>query len=251
MGSRVNNSANATALDVASTGHSILGIVDDCYPLKSEEPTIEFDELLVEPKPVYEGCKRAFDVTASVAALVVLSPALLLVALIIFIDDPHGSPIYTQMRVGKNERVFKFYKFRSMIVDADDLKASLCHKNEVSAPAFKIQEDPRTTTIGKFIRKTSIDELPQLWNVIKGDMSIVGPRPLVVDEINSCDAHQKQRLKVEQGLTCYWQCGGRSKIGFLDWMEMDLKYVQERGMWTDVKIIVRTFGAVIRADGAH
>ena len=135
--------------------------------------------------------KRIFDIVASLFAIVVLSPLLLLVAIIIFIDDPNGSPLYTQDRVGKNGKIFKFYKFRSMVVNADSMLDQLAEQNEKDGPAFKIKDDPRITRIGKFIRKTSIDELPQLINIIKGDMSIVGPRPALPKEVEQLAGKQK------------------------------------------------------------
>ena len=127
----------------------------------------------------YLVCKRAFDIAASFCALVVLSPVFLIICLIIYLDDPHGNPIFSQIRIGKNGKAFRFYKFRSMVVNAEELLAGLQNQNEMSGPAFKIKNDPRITKVGKFIRKTSLDELPQLWNVLKGDMSIIGPRPLL------------------------------------------------------------------------
>ena len=131
----------------------------------------------------YLVCKRAFDIVVSFCALVVLSPVFLIICLIIYLDDPHGSPLFSQMRIGKNGKAFRFYKFRSMVVNAEDLLVGLQNQNEMSGPAFKMKNDPRITKVGKFIRKTSLDELPQLWNVLKGDMSFVGPRPPLPNEV--------------------------------------------------------------------
>ena len=173
------------------------------------------------------------------------------VAIAIVIDDPHGAPIFVQMRGGKNNIPFKFYKFRSMVKEADALKDSLQDKNEVDGPIFKMTDDPRVTRIGALIRKTSIDELPQLWNVIKGDMSLVGPRPLPVKESDGCTPYEKHRLDVIPGLTCYWQCRGRSNLSFQDMIRLDFLYLRERSIITDLKILFSTVGAVIKMVGAE
>ena len=153
------------------------------------EPDTDLDALrnelldLTKQKGSYWFCKRAFDILFSAGVLLVFSPVYLLLALIIFLDDPHGSPFYTQMRIGRNGRLFRFYKFRSMVVNADELKPSLLDRNDKEFPAFKIKDDPRITRVGRFIRRTSLDELPQFWNVLKGDMTIVGPRPPLPEEV--------------------------------------------------------------------
>ena len=194
--------------------------------------------------------RRVQDILLSGIALIVLAPIMLLIALAIYIDDPHGSPIFTQIRCGRDGKPFKFYKFRSMCVDAEDKLATLLGNNEMDGPAFKIKDDPRITKIGRMIRKTSLDELPQLWNVFKGDMSIVGPRPALPREVELYDDYQLQRMYVQPGLTCYWQVQPRrNDISFDDWIALDIKYIQERSFWVDWKIIFMTVGAVIRGEG--
>lgn len=194
--------------------------------------------------------RRVQDILLSGIALIVLAPIMLLIALAIYIDDPHGSPIFTQIRCGRDGKPFKFYKFRSMCVDAEDKLATLLRNNEMDGPAFKIKDDPRITKIGRMIRKTSLDELPQLWNVFKGDMSIVGPRPALPREVELYDDYQLQRMYVQPGLTCYWQVQPRrNDISFDDWIALDIKYIQERSFWVDWKIIFMTVGAVIRGEG--
>lgn len=201
-------------------------------------------------KRAYYIVKRIQDVLFSLIALIVLSPLLLLTALIIFIDDPKGSPIFTQIRCGKNGKLFKFYKFRSMSVDAESRLEELLSKNEMNGPAFKIKDDPRITRVGKFIRRTSIDELPQLWNILKGDMSIVGPRPSVPREVEQYTDYQRQRLSITPGLTCFWQImPKRNSLSFDEWMELDMKYIQEQSFLTDWKIIFATIRAVFHCDG--
>ena len=194
--------------------------------------------------------RRVQDILLSGIALIVLAPIMLLIALAIYIDDPHGSPIFTQIRCGSDGKPFKFYTFRSMCVDAEDKLAALLENNEMDGPAFKIKDDPRITKIGRMIRKTSLDELPQLWNIFKGDMSIVGPRPALPREVELYDDYQLQRMYVQPGLTCYWQVQPRrNDISFDDWIALDIKYIQERSFWVDWKIIFMTVGAVIRGEG--
>lgn len=201
-------------------------------------------------KRLYWFCRRTQDILFSLLALIVLFPLLLIVALLIYLDDPHGSPIFVQERCGRDGRVFRMYKFRSMVMNAESLLDGLMDANEKDGPAFKIKDDPRLTRVGKIIRKTSIDELPQLLNVLKGDMSIVGPRPAIVREVEQYTEFEKQRLFVTPGLTCYWQIQShRDEIKFDDWVLLDIKYIKERSFLVDWKIIFRTFGAVIRGSG--
>ena len=198
----------------------------------------------------YLVCKRAFDIAASFCALVVLSPVFLIIYLIIYLDDPHGNPIFSQIRIGKNGKAFRFYKFRSMVVNAEDLLAGLQNQNEMSGPAFKMKNDPRVTKVGRFIRKTSLDELPQLWNVLKGDMSLVGPRPPLPNEVEQYTEEQKKRLSVTPGLTCYWQVQpSRNDLDFGEWFGLDMKYLRERSMKTDIKIIFQTILVVLHMEG--
>ena len=215
-----------------------------------EKVWTELPEIIPERTRPYDRVKRVFDVVVAGLALVVLSPALLIIALIIFLDDPHGSPIYVSKRMGKNGRIFDFYKFRSMCVNAEDQLGELMDLNEADGPAFKIKDDPRITRFGRFIRKTSIDELPQLWNVVKGDMSIVGPRPPIPREVEQYDEEQMQRLKVVPGLTCYWQIQpARNSLSFQEWMDLDLKYIRERSFKVDLKIILKTAWGMVRGEG--
>ena len=215
-----------------------------------EKVWTELPEIIPERTRPYDRVKRVFDVVVAGLALVVLSPALLIIGLIIFLDDPHGSPIYVSKRMGKNGRIFDFYKFRSMCVNAEDQLGELMDLNEADGPAFKIKDDPRITRFGRFIRKTSIDELPQLWNVVKGDMSIVGPRPPIPREVEQYDEEQMQRLKVVPGLTCYWQIQpARNSLSFQEWMDLDLKYIRERSFKVDLKIILKTAWVMVRGEG--
>lgn len=175
---------------------------------------------------------------------------MLITALAIIIDDPKGSPIFLQERIGRNGKKFKMFKFRSMVVDAEDKLDNLLKSNEMDGPVFKIAKDPRITRVGRFIRKTGIDELPQLFNIIKGDMSIVGPRPALPREVEQYNEYQLQRLYVTPGITCYWQIQpNRNGISFDDWIDLDIKYIQERSLWIDIKIILRTFRSVFSAEG--
>lgn len=222
--------------------------------LHTEQPAApKAEKTYVAPpaKPVYEFWKRVFDLVMSVFALVVLSPVLLVVMLAIWLED-HGSPIYTQTRLTKGGKPFKMYKFRSMCVDADKLLDSLMDQNEMTGPAFKIKSDPRVTKVGKFLRRTSIDELPQLVNIIKGDMSIIGPRPPLPREVEQYTPYQMHRLDVITGLACYHECTGRSDArDFDEWVESDLRYIRERSFATDLKIIWWTIKIVITKKGAH
>ncbi len=200
--------------------------------------------------PAYLKLKRGMDILLSAAALVFLAPVFLFTALAIKLED--GGPIlFCQYRAGKDMKPFKIYKFRSMLVNADAKMPEMMKDNEQTGHAFKIKNDPRITRVGKFIRKFSIDELPQLINIIKGDMSIVGPRPILTFQMEECSGYERQRLVVQPGLTCYWQIGGRANIGWKDWIEMDLDYIEDMSLWTDIKIIARTVPAVFDREGAY
>ena len=199
---------------------------------------------------MYWTIRRAQDIVFSLLALIVLAIPMLIVALIIWIDSPGASPIFAQTRVGRDGKHFKFLKFRSMIPNAEAKLAELLDKNEMDGPVFKIKEDPRITRVGKFIRKTSIDELPQLINILRGDMSIVGPRPALPREVEQYNDYEKQRLYVTPGLTCYWQIQPRrNDLTFEEWLELDLKYIKERSFWVDWKIIFGTVKAVLGMQG--
>lgn len=203
-----------------------------------------------EPKPVYDVCKRIFDIVMCSLALILLSPVYLAVALAIKLEDG-GDIIYKQTRLTKGGREFGMYKFRSMIPDADKLVDSLMDQNEEDGPAFKIKDDPRVTKVGKFIRKTSLDELPQLVNILKGEMSIIGPRPPLPREVAQYTPYQMHRLDVIGGLACYHEVEGRSDSKDFDlWVEQDLRYIRERSMLTDIKIIFLTIKVVLTGSGA-
>lgn len=198
----------------------------------------------------YWSLRRLQDIVLSIFALAVLWPFMLVIALIILIDSPGASPIFRQTRVGRDGKEFTFYKFRSMIPNAEEQLEGLLHKNEMEGPVFKIKDDPRITRFGRFIRMTSIDELPQLWNVLRGEMSIVGPRPGIPREVEQYDEVAKQRLLITPGLTCYWQIQpNRNDLTFDEWVALDVKYIKERSLWTDWKIIFATFGAVFGMNG--
>ena len=183
-------------------------------------------------------------------AIIVLSPVFIITAIAVKLEDG-GSPLFSQTRVGKDGKFFRMYKFRSMCIDAERKLKELQQHNEMDGLAFKIEKDPRITKTGNFIRKTSIDELPQLFNILKGDMSIVGPRPPLGIEVYQYDDYQMQRLLVKPGLTCYWQCSGRSDMSFDEWIDSDIKYIQERTLWLDIKLILKTIPAVLCSKGAY
>lgn len=202
------------------------------------------------PKPGYEICKRIFDIVMSVLALVLLSPIFLVTAIAIRLQDG-GKAIFTQTRLTKGGKEFQMYKFRSMRMDAEECLDELMDQNEMTGPAFKMKDDPRITKVGRFIRKTSIDELPQLINIIKGDMSIIGPRPPLPREVAQYTPYQLHRLDVKAGLACYHECMGRSNSNdFDEWVESDLKYIRERSFWTDLRIIFLTVKVVLTGTGA-
>ena len=199
---------------------------------------------------VYEICKRTIDIIGAGLGLILLSPIIAIVACAVKVTS-RGPIFFSQKRVGKNGELFEMYKFRSMVVNAEELKEKLEEQNEMSGPMFKIKDDPRVTKVGKFIRKTSIDELPQLWNVLKGDMSLVGPRPSLPKEVEQFDNWMFKRLSVRPGLTCYWQVSGRNHIDFEDWMKLDCRYVDERNLWIDIKLIFKTVFVLFGDKNAH
>ena len=193
--------------------------------------------------------KKAMDIICSLIGIIVLSPVFLIIAIIIKLELK-GPVFFIQDRVGLNGKIFKMYKFRSMIDGADSMLCGLLDKNEMSGPMFKIKEDPRVTKIGKFIRRTSIDELPQFLNILKGEMSLVGPRPNLPREVIKFSEYQKQKLHAKPGLTCYWQVMGRSSIDFKEWMELDIRYIEERSTWVDIKLIFKTFRVLLGDENA-
>ncbi|EOU1878370.1 sugar transferase [Clostridium perfringens] len=190
---------------------------------------------------IYLFFKRLIDILGAGFGLIILSPVFLIVAIAIKVEDSKGSILFSQKRVGQYGKEFNMYKFRSMVSNAEELKAKLMEQNEMSGPMFKMKHDPRITKVGKFIRKTSIDELPQLINILKGEMSLVGPRPSLPKEVAKFESWMLERLEVKPGLTCYWQVMGRNDIDFEDWMKLDVKYVHDRNLWLDIKLIFKTF----------
>ena len=194
--------------------------------------------------------KRIIDIIGALCGILLLSPVMVVVGIWIKLDSK-GSVFFEQNRVGQDGREFKMYKFRSMCTDAEYLLEKLQDKNEMSGPMFKIKEDPRVTKLGRFIRKTSIDELPQLFNILKGEMSLVGPRPSLPKEVAQFTSFQKQRLVAKPGLTCYWQVKGRSNVSFEEWMEMDVQYVTERNTWIDIRLIFKTVKVLFGDEGAR
>ena len=216
---------------------------------RDASPMLEREKILLRGRN-YWRIRRLQDIVLSVLALAVLWPFLLIIALVIVIDSPGASPIFAQTRVGRDGKEFTFYKFRSMIPHAEEKLDALLPENEMHGPVFKIRDDPRITRVGRFLRRCSLDELPQLFNVLMGDMSIVGPRPALPREVAQYDAYAMQRLIVSPGLTCYWQIQpNRNQLSFDEWLELDLKYIQERSFWTDWKIIFGTVGAVLGMQG--
>lgn len=201
--------------------------------------------------PVYElVVKRALDIFLASLGLVAMLPFWLVIALAIRLDSP-GPAIFVQERVGQHGRRFRFYKFRSMYVDAERRLDEMLVRNEVDGPVFKIRIDPRVTRLGGFLRRTSLDELPQIINVLRGEMSMVGPRPPIPREVQEYRPSDIFRLSVKPGLTCLWQISGRSNVSFDQWMEYDREYVRHMSLWLDLSILVRTVGAVLTMRGAY
>ena len=194
--------------------------------------------------------KRAFDLVFATIGLIILSPLMIVTALAICIDDPSAGPFYKQIRIGRHGREFYMYKFRTMYADADKCRNELDVKNEMDGPVFKMKNDPRITRVGRILRKVSIDELAQIFNVLKGDMSLVGPRPPLPCEVEKYTDYQKLRLIVTPGMTCTWQIRkNRNDIPFDEWVEMDLDYIQNRTFWGDLAIILKTPFVMISGTG--
>jgi exopolysaccharide biosynthesis polyprenyl glycosylphosphotransferase len=211
-------------------------------PLLNMEPVAQDSQQLL--------AKRVFDVTCTLLALPILIPIFLIVAIAIKLDSP-GPVFFVQQRVGIRKYIFPMYKFRSMYIDAEEKLKEIEHLNEAEGPIFKIKNDPRITRLGRFIRKTSIDELPQLINVLKGEMSLVGPRPMSIRDVDLFDhGVQRKRFSVQPGLTCIWQISGRSDLPFEKWLELDLEYIDSWSFWLDIKILIKTFPVVLLSKGA-
>jgi len=194
--------------------------------------------------------KRLLDVAGALIGLLLTSPLLLLAAILIKLES-RGPVVYKSLRIGRGARPFTFFKLRSMMDGADQHRHTLSHLNESDGPVFKMARDPRVTHIGRLLRVTSIDEIPQLWNVLRGEMSLVGPRPPIAEEVVRYEPWQLRRLDVLPGITCLWQISGRSRIGFQEWMRLDLEYIKHRSFWLDLKILIRTVPAVLSREGAY
>lgn len=212
---------------------------------------ITIDKDKVSRKYIYRFLTRIIDIIGSMCGLIVLSPVFFLVALEIKREEPKGTVFYSQVRIGKEGQPFRMYKFRSMQMNADTLLSELLKYNEIEGAMFKMRDDPRVTRIGKFIRKTSIDELPQLINVLKGDMRLVGPRPPLEREVVVYSKYDMQRLIVKPGCTGPWQVSGRNNVSFAEMVDLDLHYNQNMSLWTDFKIIVKTIVIMIHPNSAY
>ncbi len=214
----------------------------------SEEEVAVGQTLFVKPLPLW---KRLLDIVVASLLLVLTMPILVLAAIAIKCTSP-GPVLFRQRRAGLGGKPFTMYKLRTMYGDAEKRRAELLALNERDGPAFKIRNDPRVTPVGRYLRKTCIDELPQLWNVLRGDMTLVGPRPLPCEESDGCTVWQKRRLDVTPGLTCIWQAqSGKERVPFAEWMRMDLRYIERRSLWQDLKLLAKTFWAVVRHRASH
>jgi len=231
-------------------------VLADLFPamyskIKTDEvfgyPVLCFDT--TPQKGVRLVIKEIFDRVVAVVGIVLVSPILITATFAVKLFSK-GSILFIQERLGLNGRKFKMYKFRTMVPEAEKLKSDLAAQNEMDGPVFKIENDPRITPVGRLLRKTSIDELPQLFNVVKGDMSLVGPRPALLNEVKQYDSWQRRRLTIKPGITCLWQINGRNNINFEKWMELDLEYIDNWSLWLDTKILARTLPAVLSRKGA-
>ncbi|HDR8171683.1 TPA: sugar transferase [Bacillus thuringiensis] len=204
----------------------------------------------VNQNGLYLFMKRLMDICGALCGVILLSPVFIIVTILIKLEDPKGPVFFKQIRVGKDGKEFGMYKFRSMVADAEEQLKDLLQHNEVSGAMFKMKDDPRVTRIGKFIRKTSIDELPQLLNVIKGEMSLVGPRPPLPREVKEYTSYDKQRLLVTPGCTGLWQVTERNSVGFAEMVELDLEYIRNRNVFYDIKIILKTVRVLVGSNNA-
>jgi lipopolysaccharide/colanic/teichoic acid biosynthesis glycosyltransferase len=200
---------------------------------------------------LYSVIKRTIDIIGSLVGLVLLSPLLVIIAILIKWEDPKGTVFFYQTRIGKKEKPFRMFKLRSMYTNAEEKLKDLLDKNEISGAMFKMRDDPRVTKVGKFIRKTSIDELPQLINVLRGEMSLVGPRPPLTREVAEYTEYDKMRLSVTPGCTGLWQVSGRNNLGFKEMVELDITYIEKRNIWFDIKIMLKTVKAVVGSQDAY
>lgn len=236
-------------ISAASTKEKDLNILtaDLVTPATKEAENIDFT---YEDKPFFDFFKRIFDICCSLSAIIILLPFFIIVSIVIMINDRNLKPFFVQKRCGKNGKTFSFIKFRSMCVDAEQQLDSLQKKNEMDGPVFKITDDPRITKVGKVLRSTGLDELPQLFNIFIGTMSFVGPRPPLPSEVEQYSETDRLRLLVKPGLTCYWQIQpNRNTVSFAKWMELDRKYIVERSLLLDIKLIFKTAVTIIHRDG--
>jgi len=232
---------------VADTSYASSSVVRSSATQKIETTKkIEFEE-----KKTYTMIKRGMDIIGASMGIIFLSWLFLIVAVLIKIENPKGTVFFKQVRVGKNGKTFYMYKFRSMVSDAEEKLKDLLKYNEIEGAMFKLKEDPRVTKIGKFIRKTSIDELPQLWNVLKGEMSLVGPRPPLPREVADYTKYDMQRLLVKPGCTGLWQVSGRSELSFCEMVDLDINYITNRTIWLDIKLILKTLKIMIIPNNAY
>lgn len=216
----------------------------------SESKVVLLNKDKIRSRFVYHSMKRLFDIVAATCGIVILSPLMIIIAVVIKGED-HGPIFYKQVRVGKNGKTFKMYKFRSMFVNADKMLDKLKEQNDVDGPMFKMKDDPRVTKIGHFIRKHSLDELPQFLNVLKGDMSLVGPRPPLPSEVEEYSEYDKQRLFVIPGCTGLWQATERNEVGFNEMVQLDIQYIQRASFTFDLWIICKTVAIVIKPNGSY
>ncbi|OCT10698.1 multidrug MFS transporter [Paenibacillus pectinilyticus] len=227
--------------------------------ISTETPVLEAEKYyasrkvkaVYQEKTSYVVVKRVVDFLGALVGIVLCLPVFLILAVLIKLEDRKGAVFFYQLRVGKDEKQFKMFKFRSMVSNAEELLADLLEKNEIEGHMFKLKEDPRITRMGKFIRKTSMDELPQLWNVLKGEMSLVGPRPPLVREVEQYSDYHKQRLHVVPGCTGLWQISGRNNVSFEKMVELDLQYIKSRSIMTDLKIILKTSKVLLGSKDAY
>lgn len=215
-----------------------------------ENKAVLLDKMKISSRPIYHTVKRSFDLVMATIGLILLSPIMLWISFLIKKED-HGPVFYKQVRVGKNGKTFQMYKFRSMFVNADQMLDKLKAQNDVNGPMFKMKNDPRITKIGHFIRKHSLDELPQFFNVIKGDMSLVGPRPPLPSEVAEYSEYDKQRLYVIPGCTGLWQATERNEVGFNEMVQLDIEYIKRANVWFDLWIIWKTVEIMVKPNGSY
>lgn len=240
-----------TAVTVLADSPSVTKTLLEEAHFEKVPDTFVVTPISLEESKSYLILKRSLDIVGASLGLLMLSPFLVLLAIIIKFEDKKASIFFSQSRVGLDGKTFKMYKFRSMVSDAEDRLANLLHQNETTGAMFKMTNDPRVTKVGRFIRKTSLDELPQLWNVLKGEMSLVGPRPPLPREVAEYTSYDLQRLSVVPGCTGLWQVSGRSNIGFKEMVDLDIFYIKTRSFMMDLKIIVKTITVLFGSKDAY